>query len=102
MALVLGSLTRFAPRRSAFEIRMDILRAAEEGWVKPTRIMYRSNTSWMALRKNLESLVASGFMRQSDENPRTEYALTDKGREILRDYVKLVDLTTAAPMEVPR
>jgi predicted transcriptional regulator len=102
LALVLSSPTRFAARRSAFEIRMDILRAAEGGWVKPTHIMYRSNTSWIVLRKNLESLVASGFMRQSDESPRTEYALTQSGMELLRDYVKLVDLTTAAPMEVSR
>jgi len=81
---------------------MDILRAAEGGYVKPTHIMYRSNTSWTILRKSLESLVASGFMRESDEKPRTEYAVTDRGREVLRDYVRLVDRTTAAPTEVLR
>lgn len=101
MAQVLGAQSRFVARRSAFEIRMDILRVAAEGLVKPTHLMYRSNTSWIVLRKNLESLLASGFMLQSGESSRTEYAITEKGREVLHDYIRLVeDLTMAGPVEV--
>jgi predicted transcriptional regulator len=94
----LSSQTRFVARRSAFEIMMDILRVSGEGSVKPTHIMYRSNTSWIVLQKNLESLLASGFMRQNGEGPRVEYVITERGREVLRDYVSLVD-RTAAPVE---
>ena len=60
MAQVLSAQTRFVARRSAFEIRMDILRVAAEGSAKPTHIMYRSNTSWIVLHKNLESLLDLG------------------------------------------
>lgn len=100
MAQVLSAQTRFVARRSAFEIRMDILRVVAAGSAKPTHIMYRSNTSWIVLHKNLESLLTSGFMRQSGEGSRSEYAITDKGRDVLHDYVKLVDATTVAPEEV--
>jgi len=100
LAQVLSSQSRLAPRRSAFEIRMDVLRVAAEGSVKPTHIMYRSNTSWIVLHKNLEALLASGFMLQSGECSRTEYTITDKGREVLHEYVRLVDRTTASPAEV--
>lgn len=100
MAQVLSAQSRLAARRSAFEIRMDILRVAAEGSVKPTHIMYRSNTSWMVLHKNLESLLAAGFMRQGGDGPRTEYSITDKGRDVLHDYARLLDATTAAPEEV--
>ncbi|MGH9917670.1 MAG: winged helix-turn-helix domain-containing protein [Nitrososphaerales archaeon] len=97
---MLSSRTRLGARRSTFEIRMDILKVAAEGSVKPTHIMYRSNTSWIVLHKNLVSLLASGFMRQGGDGARTEYAITDKGRDVLHDYLRLVGATTAAPREV--
>lgn len=101
MAQVLKSQTRPAQgRRSVFEIRMDILRVAAAGPVKPTHIMYRSNTSWVAMQKNIESLVVSGFIRQSDGCSRTEYVITERGRDVLRDYVSLVDRASAYPAEV--
>jgi len=79
---------------------MDILKVASEGSVKPTHIMYRSNTSWIVMQKNLESLVAAGFMRQTGECTRVEYAITDTGRAVLRDYLSLVERTTVNPAEV--
>ena len=100
MALVLNSQTKLQPRRSSFEIRMDILKVAAAGSVKPTHIMYRINTSWTVMQKNLESLVASGFLQQTDELTRVEYAITQRGRDVLRDYANLLDRTTAQPAEV--
>jgi predicted transcriptional regulator len=97
MAQVLSSQTRLAPRRSTFEIRMDILRVVAEGAVKPTHIMYRSNTSWIMMQKNLESLLAAGFMLQAGGDARTEYSITEKGREVLADYLKLVSQTAGGP-----
>jgi len=78
---------------------MDSLRVTASGPVKPTHVMYRSNTSWIVTRKNIESLVASGFMRQSGEFSILEYAITERGMDILRDYASLVDRTTDASME---
>jgi predicted transcriptional regulator len=88
--------TKVASRRSPFEIMMDILRVTREGSVKPTHIMYQSNTSWIVLQKNLESLISLGFLQQNGVGPRTGYAITAKGMEVLRDYASLLDRTTAA------
>jgi predicted transcriptional regulator len=79
---------------------MDILRVAAGGSSKPTHIMYRSNTSWMVLQKNLESLLAVGFIRLSAARSKTEYVLTEKGSEVLRDYVNIVERATEGPGEV--
>jgi len=79
---------------------MDILRATAAGSAKPTHIMYHSNTSWMVMQKNLETLVASGFMRVIGEASRVEYAITERGMDVLRDYASLVDRTSIEPVEV--
>lgn len=79
---------------------MDVLRVATEGSVKPTQIMYRSNTSWVVVQKNLESLVASGLVRQTGEGSRMEYSITESGREVLRDYAILVDRMKTEPTEI--
>jgi predicted transcriptional regulator len=94
------SAAAVSTRRSAFEIRMDILKVAAEGSAKPTHIMYRANTSWVVMQKNLEFLVGSGFMQVTSGSSRVEYAITERGREVLRDYVSLVDRTAAYPAEV--
>jgi predicted transcriptional regulator len=90
MALTLSSEATNAGRRSAFEVMMDILKATAEGPTKPTHIMYRSNTSWINLQKNLQTLISSGFLRQSEDGVRTEYAITDRGLAVVRDYDNLV------------
>ena len=77
-------------RRSALEIRMDILRVTAEGCTKPTQIMYRSNTSWVIVKKTLESLVASGHMKEHSDHSRTTYTITDTGMAVVRDYRELV------------
>ena len=82
-------------RRSTFEVRMAVLRVTAEGCSNPTQIMYRSNTSWIILQRNLQSLIASGLVRQSAENSRTRYAVTDSGFAVVRDYRNLVDLASA-------
>jgi predicted transcriptional regulator len=100
MALVLSSQVRQTTvRRSAFEVMMAIMKVTAAGSAKPTHIMYKSNTSWIVLQKNLDSLVASGFMTQSGEGARLEYAITPRGLEVLQDYNKLIDRTASYPVE---
>ena len=84
-------------RRSPFEIRMDVLSVVTSGCTKPTQIMYRSNTSWVVLQKNLEMLTASGFLKQRVENSRTEYVATEKGFDVVRDYNNLIYATRSEP-----
>jgi predicted transcriptional regulator len=91
-AQIMRSESRSSPRRSPFEVRMDILRVTTEGCAKPTQIMYRSNTSWIVLKKNLQSLIECGFMQESSDNSRTTYAVTDTGMAVVRDYLNLIHL----------
>jgi predicted transcriptional regulator len=87
-------------RRSPFEIRMEVLSVVASGCAKPTQIMYRSNTSWLVLQKNLETLTASGFLKQRVENSRTEYLVTEKGFEVVRDYNNLIYATKSEPTTI--
>ncbi len=73
---------------------MDIMRVTAHGCISPTTIMYKSNTSWIVLKKNLASLVASGFVVEGHEGQRSTYAVTPKGSAVLRDYINIVYLTT--------
>jgi predicted transcriptional regulator len=100
MSQVLSSWTRTAARRSAFEVMMDILKVTAAGSSKPTHIMYRSNTSWIVLQKNLESLIASGFVLQNGYGPKAEFAITQKGLAVLHDYVNLIERAAVHPIEV--
>lgn len=74
---------------------MDVLSVVAAGCNRPTQIMYRSNTSWIALQKILETLTASGFLSQRVDHSRTEYVATDKGIDISRNYLNLVYVTRA-------
>ena len=74
---------------------MDILKVTAEGCTRPTQIMYRSNTSWTVLQENLESLVESGFLRRGLDQSRMEYAITERGSAIVRDYLNLIELAKA-------
>jgi predicted transcriptional regulator len=87
-------------RRSPFEIRMDVLSVVTSGCTKPTQIMYRSNTSWVVLQKNLEMLTSSGFLKQRVENSRTEYLATEKGFDVIRDYNNLLYAIKSEPTSV--
>lgn len=87
-------------RRSPFEVRMDVLRAVGEGSVKPTRIMYRSNTSWAVLQKNLAALLAAGFINQGGKDIRAEYTITESGLCVVREYLALVERATGERTEV--
>lgn len=76
---------------------MDILTVVTTGCARPTQIMYQSNTSWLVLQKILESLIESGLLRQRVEGSRMEYAATDRGFDVVRDYLYLVRATRVEP-----
>lgn len=100
MAQVLSSQVRpGAVRRSALEVMMDIMKVMAAGSAKPTHIMYKSNTSWVVLQKNLELLASAGFIRQSGDGSRLEYSINPKGIDVLSDYNRLVERTTSPMVE---
>ena len=87
-----------SPRRSSFQISVDVLRVINQGESKPTRIMYASNLSWNTLKKTLELLLKKDYIEdiQGSGSNKT-YSITTQGINILKfcDQIEeLVNLET--------
>lgn len=65
---------------------MDILKSVADGCARPTAIMYRSNTSWIILKRNLELLKTSGHIEEIFDGSGPVYAVTDRGIDVLLDF----------------
>jgi len=82
-----------SPRRSSFQIAIDVLTVIGEGEKRPTRIMYASNLSWNSLRGTLDLLVDKGYVDEDFISKRNKkYSITAKGREVLGYYDRLESL----------
>jgi len=77
-------------RRSLLQIKVDILRAVESGYGKPTQIMYRANLSWNVLQAQLRSFIESGMLEVEEYGSRRRYLITPKGTEMVVSYEKVV------------
>jgi predicted transcriptional regulator len=77
-------------RRSLLQIKVDILRAVESGYGKPTQIMYRANLSWNVLQAQLKSFLESGMLDVETYGSRRRYLITAKGSEMVDSYQKVV------------
>lgn len=77
-------------RRSLLQIKVDILRAVESGYGKPTQIMYRANLSWNVLQAQLKSFLESGMLEVEEYGSRRRYLITAKGVEMVDSYQKVV------------
>ena len=77
-------------RRSLLQIKVDILRAVENGYGKPTQIMYRANLSWNVLQAQLRSFVESEMLQVEEYGSRRRYLITPKGSEMIESYQKVV------------
>ena len=83
-----------SPRRSSFQIAVDVLTVINEGETRPTRIMYASNLSWNTLRSTLDLLVNKGYAEESSDfqTRGKQYAITQSGSNVLKYYNRLEDL----------
>jgi predicted transcriptional regulator len=77
-------------RRSLLQIKVDILRAVEGGYGKPTQIMYRANLSWNVLQAQLKTFIESGMLVVEEYGSRRRYLITPKGTEMVESYQKVV------------
>ena len=77
---------RFKKRRGGFEIIVDILNAAMEG-AKKTEIVYKANLNFKRAGNYLSYLEE----RQLIEYMGDGYRTTEKGKEFLRDYQKMME-----------
>ena len=82
-----------SPRRSSFQIAIDVLTVIGDGEERPTRIMYASNLSWNSLKGTLELLVNKGYVNEERISSRVKkYSITKKGHEVLGYYDRLESL----------
>jgi len=79
-------------KRSRLEICLEVLQIINKGYYKPTRIMYKSNLSWIPLREALNLLTSQGAVRIKKKGKKREYYITDRGKEILRYYEQLMSM----------
>ena len=88
-------------RRSKMHILFDILAAIEikGGVAKPTHILYKANLSHPRLKEYLAILLERGFIEERDDHGKLRYALTDKGKQFVREFEKIEELSQAFGLE---
>ncbi len=85
-------------------ILADMMRAiqseGEEG-AGPTKILYTANLSHDRLTQYLEELIDKELIREAEpESDNRVYLLTEKGREFLREYVRIERFSEAFGIEI--
>ncbi|MFW9982448.1 MAG: winged helix-turn-helix domain-containing protein [Candidatus Thorarchaeota archaeon] len=90
--------------RSKMRILADMMRAIQiegEDGAGPTKILYAANLSHDRLTQYLDELVGKNLIREEDSgNENRVYFLTEKGREFLREYVKIERFSQAFGIEI--
>ncbi len=88
-----------SPRRSKLEIQLEVLKAVRGGVVKPTRIMYASNMSYVPITKTLDDLVNRGLLsvisNTTGTRSKRRNEITEKGASVLNYFEgakELVDI----------
>jgi predicted transcriptional regulator len=72
----------------------------EEG-AGPTKILYAANLSHDRLKQYIDELIEKELIQENDpeDNNRT-YFLTEKGREFLREFVRIERFSEAFGIEI--
>jgi len=83
-----------SPRRSSFQIAIDVLSVIHQGESRPTRIMYASNLSWNTLKSTIDLLVNKGYANEAGDmgGRGKQYHITPSGMNVLRYYDRLEEL----------
>ncbi|MDH4212424.1 MAG: winged helix-turn-helix domain-containing protein [Candidatus Thorarchaeota archaeon] len=97
-------MSKKRPYRSKMRILADMMRAiqseGEEG-AGPTKILYSANLSHDRLTQYLDELVEKELIKEMDpESNNRSYLLTEKGREFLREFVRMERFSEAFGIEI--
>lgn len=87
---MMASLTR-RNNRGKIEIMADVLALSTCG-IKKTHIMYKANLSYEQMLYYLGELLGKGFVSQDVADGSTIYRTTEKGREFLACYSRMIEL----------
>ena len=77
--------------RGKIEIMADVLSLSTVG-IKKTHIMYRANLSYEQVHMYLAELIEKGLLVQASTDEGLVYRTTERGREFLHYYSRLVSL----------
>ncbi|MFX1559616.1 MAG: winged helix-turn-helix domain-containing protein [Promethearchaeota archaeon] len=97
-------MSRKRAYRSKMRILADMMRAiqseGEEG-LGPTKILYAANLSHDRLTQYLEELIEKELIREvNPESDNRIYLLTEKGREFLREFIRIERFSEAFGIEI--
>ncbi|TET05954.1 MAG: hypothetical protein E3J86_15405 [Candidatus Thorarchaeota archaeon] len=97
-------MSRKRAYRSKMRILADMMRAIQsegEDGAGPTKILYAANLSHDRLTQYLEELVEKHLIKEAE--PKSDnriYFLTEKGREFLKEYVRMERFSEAFGIEI--
>ncbi|MHA1587407.1 MAG: winged helix-turn-helix domain-containing protein [Candidatus Thorarchaeota archaeon] len=90
--------------RSKMRILADMMRAIQgegENGAGPTKILYTANLSHDRLTQYLEELAEKKLIVLTDsESNNRIYTLTEKGRDFLREFVRVERISEAFGIEI--
>jgi len=97
-------MSRKRAYRSKIRILADMMRAiqseGEEG-AGPTKILYTANLSHDRLTQYIDELVEKDLIKTSNpESDNRIYLLTEKGREFLREFVRMERFSEAFGIDI--
>jgi predicted transcriptional regulator len=87
--------------RGKIQIMGDVLGLATAG-IKKTHIMYRANLSYEQVHLYLGELIGKRLIAQDVSSDGVIYRTTEKGREFLLYYTRLVDFLEGEEKQEPK
>lgn len=79
---------------------MRTIQSEGEDGAGPTKILYSANLSHDRLTQYLEELIEKELIREAEENGNRVYLLTEKGRDFLREFVRIERFSEAFGIEI--
>lgn len=97
-------MSRKRTYRSKMRILADMMRAiqseGEEG-AGPTKILYAANLSHDRLTQYLDELIEKDLIKEvNPESDSRIYLLTEKGREFLKEFIRMERFSEAFGIEI--
>ncbi|MFW9974171.1 MAG: winged helix-turn-helix domain-containing protein [Candidatus Thorarchaeota archaeon] len=97
-------MSRKRAYRSKMRILADMMRAIQsegEDGAGPTKILYAANLSHDRLTQYLDELIEKELIKESNQgNENRLYFLTEKGREFLREFVRIERFSEAFGIDI--
>jgi predicted transcriptional regulator len=82
-------------RRSRIDVICSILSAVENGPMKPTPLMYKSNLSHELFTKYMAELQVAKLIRKITVKNVTMYELTEEGQLYMKEYHRFLKFSSS-------